>query len=130
MQRRSGDSDEVSIPCPGSPGCVQSAALALRPAIAASETGHWPTSLRSSLELNCGWAAFSVGSGRERSLEEEGPTGKLPWSWMWLRDDLMSGMESASAQSQSKRPFFVGSLGIAYISSEGGGERDGGEVTS
>lgn len=122
MQRRRGDSDEVSIPCPGLSGCVQRATLALRPAIAASETGHWPTSLRSSLESNCGWAPFRVGSGRERSLKKEGPTGKLPWSWMWLRDDLMSGMERASAQSQSKRPFFVGSLRVVYISSEGGGE--------
>ncbi len=30
----------------------------------------------------------------------------------------MSGMERASAQSQSRRPFFVGSLGFVYISYE------------
>lgn len=123
MQRRTVDADEVSIPCPGLPGCVHAATLPLRPAIAASETGHWPTSLRSSLESNCGWAPFRGGSGRERSLEEGGPTGKVPWSWMWLREDLMSGIESASAQSQSRRPFFVGSLGFEYISSGGGKKR-------
>lgn len=39
---------------------------------------------------------------------------------MWLKEDLMSGMERASAQSQSRRPFFVGILRSVYISFEGG----------
>lgn len=37
-------------------------------------------------------------------------TGNVPSEWMCSRDLTMSGMESASTQSQSKRPFLVGNL--------------------
>lgn len=38
-------------------------------------------------------------------------TGNVPCSWMCVRALIMSGMESASAQSQSSMPWDVGSLG-------------------
>ena len=87
-----------------------------------SGTGHAPMEFWSSLESK---------SGCERLVEgEETPwlvrwlagelvlTGNVPWAWMCLRDLVMSGMERASAQSQSRRPFFVGSLGNVSLQRE------------
>lgn len=44
-------------------------------------------------------------------------TGNLPVLWMWSRDFTMSGIERDSAQSQSRRSSFFGSLeywSVAY----------------
>jgi hypothetical protein len=37
-------------------------------------------------------------------------TGKVPFSWMYVRDLIMSGMERDSGQSQSTKPSVMGSL--------------------
>lgn len=94
-----------------------------------SETGQAPTEFWSSLESRVGCEVVSTVSenlelGCLFGLEFEGETqpcslrwlslleltGNVPSAWMCSRDLTMSGMESASTQSQSRSPCFIVNL--------------------
>ena len=58
---------------------------------------------------------MSLEGKRKGRRGREELTGNVPCSWMCVRALIMSGIESASAQSQSSMPWDVGSLGEGSV---------------